>query len=310
MSNKVKIYMIIALSASLLLSACAVPTSAADSEKLRLCVTIYPLSYFADRIGGERVEIHQLIPAGAEPHDWEPTPGNIIMLENSDIFIYNGAGLEHWVSSVLPSVKSKTLTAVETAAGLDLLKMEGDCGDCGYRHQHGAADPHIWLSPRSATEQARAIKEALISVDIEGKSYYESNFRDISNQLYELDKLYSETLEPLQGKEIVVAHAAFGYLCRDYGLSQVAVQGFFPGADPGPADMARIIEYVRRSGIKIIFFESAESDKVARAIAAETGAEVRVLHPLETLSESQIAAGEDYFTIMRKNLGALEKALG
>lgn len=273
-----------------------------DEDRVQVGATIFPLADFAQRIGGERVEVHLMVPPGGDAHNWEPSPGDIVLMERLDILLYNGAGLEHWVDAVVPTLRNDALISVETTAGLRLL-----CAGCD---KHGAVDPHVWLSPHRAKEQARVIYYALIRADPEGKALYNANFRELADQFDALHNAFAEGIAPLPGRDIVVAHAAFGYLCMDFGLNQIAVQGFSPHAEPTPAGLAQVIRQTRALNINTIFFETGASDKVAQAIARETGARTAVLHPLETLTPAEIAAGECYFSIMYRNLEALKLALG
>lgn len=274
-----------------------------EGEGLVVCTTVYPLWEFAGQIAGERAEVVLLTPDGGELHDWEPTPADMVILENCNLLVYNGAGLEHWTDAALSSVQGGELAGVDTSAGLELLEGEAHV-------DHGPErDPHVWLSPANAAVQARAIRDGLIGVDPQGEAAYTSNCDVLLQRLEQLDQQFRTALEPLPGRDIVVAHAAFGYLCRDYGLNQIAVQGFSPDGEPDPAAIARVIDLVREHRINVIFFEEQASGKVAQIIANEVGVGVDALNPLETLTAEQKEAGEDYFSVMESNLEALVAAL-
>jgi len=272
-------------------------------DSLLVCTSIYPIYDFACKIAGDRAEVRPVMPLGAEPHDWEPTPSDIAALGSAEVFVYNGAGMEHWVDAVLEAVDTEAMLVVEASAEVPGLSAED------HGHDHGDADPHVWLSPQNAKLQMQAIQRAMSEADPQNTGYYKQNYEHWAQELDALDAQFRETLEPLPGKEIVVAHQAFGYLCREYGLTQVAVRGFSPDAEPDPAQMAQVITWAAGHGIKVIFFEQAASPRVAQAIAREIGAETAVLSPLESLSEEQLEAGADYFSVMRENLSALERAL-
>ncbi|WRS27248.1 metal ABC transporter substrate-binding protein [Oscillospiraceae bacterium MB08-C2-2] len=280
-----------------------------QSDKLSVCVSFYPMYDFAAKIGGEHVSLTNLVPAGTEPHDWEPRPADIAALEKADVFIYNGAGMEHWVDGVLDALSTEKLVIVETSHGLTQATEQKDEHSDEEEDDHGGLDPHVWLDPVLVKEQAVAIRDAFVKADPEHQADYESNYQTFVGQLDELDQEFRKTLEPLPGKDIVVAHAAFGYLCRRYGLNQVAAEGFSPDSEPGPAQLSKLISYAREHQIRVIFFEELTSPKVAEVIAREIGAETAVLNPLEGLTPEQEAAGEDYFSVMRRNLEALKLAL-
>ena len=179
----------------------------------------------------------------------------------------------------------------------------------GADHHHGDFDPHVWLDPENAKTEMETIKDALAEADPANAQTYQANFDKYAAELDALDKEYSDTLSPLPNRTIVVAHEAFGYLCDAYGLTQVGIEGLSPDSEPDPGRMAEVIDFVREHSISTIFFEELVSPKVAEAIASETGAQAKMLSPLEGLSDEQAAAGADYFSVMHDNLAALMEAL-
>ncbi len=283
---------------------------AGDGDKLTVYASFYQMADFAEKIGGDKVALTTLVPAGTEPHDWEPAAADLAGLEKADVLVYNGAGMEHWVEQVLSSVSNKKLLAVEAARGIALLPgvheedEEAESGEA-----EAAYDPHVWLSPKNAKAMLNNIKDALAQADPNNKAYYQENCDRFTAELDKLDKEFSDTLAPLPNKDVVVAHQAFGYLCAEYGLNQVAIEGLSPDSEPDPARIAEIIDFVKQNQVKVIFFEELVSPKVAQTVADATGASTDVLNPLEGLTDEQLAAGEDYFSIMRKNLQALQSAL-
>ncbi len=287
--------------------------SSSGEGKLSVYTSFYAMSDFAGKIGGEKIKLVNLVPAGAEPHDWEPTTTDIAGLENADVFIYSGAGFEHWVDSVLASLGNDELVVVEASKDVELLSGEEhdhDENEAHEEHDHGEYDPHVWLSPINAKVQMQAIEGALSKADPENEQYYKDNLEKYLAQLDELDKEFSDTLSKLAKKDVIVAHQAFGYLCHEYGLNQVAIEGLSPDSEPTPARMAEIIDFAKEYDIKVIFFEELVDPKVAKTIANQLeGATTMVLNPLEGLTSEQLKSGEDYFSIMRKNLSALEIAL-
>ena len=287
-----------------------------EKGKLSVYASFYPMYDFAQKVGGDRVEVHNMVPPGTEPHDWEPAPSDIANLEDADVFVYNGAGMEHWVDKVLASLGNKELVAVEASKGLALLEghdeHEGEeehAGEVEEEHEGEEHDPHVWLSPKNAKQEMANIKEALVKADPANKDYYEQNYQKYAAEFDALDKEFREALSPLPDKDIIVSHQAFGYLCADYGLNQVAIEGLSPDSEPDPARMAEIIDFTKEHQVKVIFFEELVSPKVAQAVADATAAETEVLNPLEGLNDEQQAAGEDYFSIMRQNLEVLKIAL-
>lgn len=283
-------------------------TEGQDSgRKISVYTSFYVMYDFTRKIGGDRINVTNLVPAGTEPHDWEPSPGDMANIEKADVLIYNGAGMETWIDQVINSINNKKMIKVEAAQGLKLQENSGETGtgssgDLAY-------DPHVWLDPMLAKQEMEAIKNALATADPGNKDFYEKNYADNSRKLTELDREYKTAVAEFSRKDIVVAHQAFGYLCHAYGLNQVAIEGLAADSEPSPARMAEIIKYAKANNLRYIFFEELVSPKVAETIAKETGASTAVLNPLEGLTESDINAGKEYFSVMRDNLSVLREAL-
>lgn len=283
---------------------------AEEKGGLSVVASFYPMADFARKVGGERVEVYTLVPAGAEPHDWEPSPADIVRLEKAQVFVYSGAGMEHWAEDVVSSLGNKSLVVVEASRGIALHadadhedEAEADGSDTG------DGDPHVWLDPENAKAQMAVIRDGLIQADPDGKGVYDANYEKYALELDALDAEFREGLKDLARRDIVVAHAAYGYLCDAYDLQQVAIEGLSPDSEPSPARVAEIIDFARAHDVRVIFFESLVNPKIAESIAAQVGARTDVLSPLEGLTDDEAAAGEDYFSVMRKNLAALKAAL-
>lgn len=291
------------------------PKREEEEGKILVYASFYTVYDFAQKIGGDRAQVVCLMKPGTEPHDWEPTPQDRAGLEEADVFVYNGAGIDGWAESLLSGLDRKGLKIVKTTADVQLLQYgvdsvtqsTGDEEDHG--HSHGENDPHTWLSPENARLELRAVADGLIVADPDNAAYYEGNYSLWAAECEKLDEAYRQGLKLLTQRSIVVSHAAYGYLCNAYGLEQVAVQGFSPDAEPSPKKMAEVIDFINENGIKAIFFEEAASPAVAEAVSRETGVEVLVLNPVESLSRERQEAGEDYFSVMEQNLETLLSAL-
>ncbi len=277
-------------------------------KKLEVYTSFYPLYDFAVKVGGDKVHITNLVPAGTEPHDWEPATTDILSLEKGDILIYNGVGMEHWIDQVTSSLENDSLILVEASQGLTLLEGEEEEGE-SESSEETASDPHVWLSIKNAKKEMETIKDAFVKADPDNAAYYEQNFNKYAADFDVLDSKFTNELSVLANKDIVVAHQAFAYLCADYGLNQIAIEGLAADSEPDAKRMAEIVDFAKSRNIKTIFFEELVSPKVAETIASEIGAKTDVLNPLEGLTQEQINAGEDYLSIMDKNLEALVNAL-
>lgn len=262
--------------------------------KLTVCTTLYPYQFFAEQIGGSRVAVHNLVPPGAEPHDFEPSPKDVVKLSEADVFVYNGAGFERWIDEVLDAVDTSNMVIVQAAEHVRLLPN----------------DPHVWLDPLRAKAIAQAIRDALIQADPEGKAIYEGNYQKLAAELDRLHAEYEAAVKQAPRKEIIVSHSAYGYLADRYGLKQIAIAGLAPSDEPSQKDLQAILAFAREHNVKYILFETLVSNKVAEAVREQLKAEALTLNPLEGLTKEERAKGKDYFDVMRENLAVLKKALG
>lgn len=283
-------------------------------DKINVVASFYPLYDLAQKVGGEHVHAVSATPSGVEPHDWEPKTKDITQIQKADLFVYQGAGLEGWVEELLKSKKQDAkVVPVEASAGLTLIKAEEEEGHEEHGehedHDHGEFDPHAWLSPANAKKMAETIKNGLVQVDAAHKTDYERNYQALALKLDQLDQKYKDAISKVSRKDIVVSHQAFAYLCRDYGLTQKAIMGLSPDAEPTAQDIKKINQFVKENQVKAIFFEELVSDKLAKTLANDLKIETLVLNPLEGLTDEQLKAGDDYFSIMEKNLQNLVKAL-
>ncbi len=271
-----------------------------DDGKLDVVASFYPMYDFAKKIGGDKVNVYNLVPAGTEPHDWEPSTKDIIRIENANVLVYNGAGLEHWTDDVLASISNKDLVVCEASKGIAL--HEGT-------DEHEGTDPHVWLSIKNAIIELSNIRDALKQADPDNSGYYDEQYQKWEKQFLLLDSEYRKELSSISRNDIVVSHEAFGYLASEYGLEQHGIEGIEPDSEPDPARLAKIEDYVKKNNVKTIFSEELVSKKVAQTIANATGANIEILNPIEGLTDEELEAGDDYLSIMKDNLNAILKAL-
>lgn len=260
------------------------------SDKIQITTSFYPLYFFATEIGGDKVQVTNITPAGAEPHDYEPTVSDIIKMEESKILILNGS-VEPWANKIRDDIKGKDVALVTTSE--DTIPL----------------DPHTWLSPKLAKSQVQKIAEALVKLNPENKSYYEENEKELIKKLSDLDSSYKTDLTNCDTRTFVTSHAAFSYLAKDFNLNQVAISGLSPDSEPSLKELATITNLVKANNIKYIFFESLVNPKLSETIAYETGATTLVLDPIEGLTRENLQKGANYFTLMNDNLKNLKVAL-
>lgn len=270
------------------------PAAEPASEKLQVAASFYPMAEFARAVGGDQVEVMTMVPDGAEPHDWEPSPRDLTRLGHARVFVYNGM-VEPWAQQALEALSERKILPVE--AGADLF------------NRGGVQDPHVWISPRRAIVEVRRITDALCEADERNADAYRKNAAAYLARLQELDTRLQKIAQASPKKVFVTAHAAFGHLAADYGLLQLSVAGISPEAEPTPADMQRLIATVKREGVRYIFFETLADPKIAELVATEAGVQTAVLDPLEGVDEAGRQAGLDYLKIMERNADNLALAL-
>ncbi|MFY0546273.1 metal ABC transporter substrate-binding protein [Brevibacillus sp. H7] len=286
------------------------PSEGGASQKLKVYTSIYPLEYVTERIGGEHVDVTNIVPAGVEPHDFEPTAKDIVALSQANLFVYNGSGFEVWVDKAVEGMDKSKTVIVNTTEGLELLKAEEDGHEeHADEHEHGEFDPHVWLDPTLLKAQAEKVKDALVQKDQAHSADYEKNYQQLASDLDQLDREFKEMVAKASTKEFMVSHSAFGYLAHRYGLEQIAISGISPADEPSPAEMKELVEHVKEHNIKYVLFETLVSPKVAEVIAREAGVQTATLNPLEGLTEEEAKSGMDYLSVMRANLETLRKAL-
>jgi zinc transport system substrate-binding protein len=247
----------------------------------------YPLAWVADEVAADDVEVVNLTPPGAEPHDIELTAGDAERVRDADVVLFLGQGF-------MPALED----AVEGHDhAVDLLTGQNVRGDSDGQTR----DPHVWLDP---------IRLAVIAGTIADELGDPEAAADVVLRLEALHEEFRTGLARCERREIVTSHAAFGYLADAYGLRQIALSGLSPEAEPSPRALEDLVEEVREEGATTVFFESLVSPRLAETVAREAGVEAASLDPLEGLGEDDLAAGEDYISIMRANLEALRTALG
>lgn len=282
-----------------------------DSTKLQIVTSFYPMYDFTQNVAGDNAEVSVLMKAGTEPHDYEPSAKDIAKIADSDVFVYNSKEMETWVSSVLTNIDTKKTVVVDASQGIDLL--EGNHSDDeteaeheGHSHAH---DPHIWLDPVLAQKQVDTIKEGIIKADTKNKETYEKNALAYKEKLAALNEKFEMGLKNAENRTFVTQHAAFAYLANRYDLEQVAIAGLSPDQEPSPAKLAELNDFIKENNIKIIYFAETASPKIAKTVANETGAKLKVLSPIEGITQEEQEKGVDYIKVMEKNLEALEKAI-
>ncbi|WP_235162482.1 metal ABC transporter solute-binding protein, Zn/Mn family [Sediminibacillus sp. JSM 1682029] len=311
-------------------------------EKLTIYTTVFPLQDFAEKIGGDYVEVESILPAGADAHTFEPTSNTLVDIAESDAFIYIGAGMESYADTISEAVESEDVSLVEATDGVSLLasthehdhgeeaghdhdgeethdhehegeeagEQEGETAEAGEtEHDHGDYDPHVWLDPVRSIDLAENIKDSLVDLMPDHRQAFEDNYADLEKKLRELDQSFHQTVEKGKKREILVSHAAFGYWEDAYGLEQIAVSGLSTAQEPSQKQLESIIEESEEHDLQYILFEQNVTPRVAEVVQKEIGAETLRVHNLAVLTEEDVENQEDYFSLMEKNLDTIKTAI-
>lgn len=293
-----------AMALALLVASCTPNEPSNPSGSMTVVTAFYPVQEAAQRVGGEAVRVVNLTPPGAEPHDLELTPDGVEQIQSADVVLYLGGGFQPAVEDALLGAEGETET-VDLLAGLDTLPPPPEEAAEGL-----TADPHVWLAPALYAEMVGEVAEALAQAAPDTASVFRANASEFQTDIDELDRQYREGLGDCERDTIVTTHAAFGYLASTYGLTQEAISGVTPEAEPSPARLAELKDLVEREGITTIFTEELVSPRVAEALAEEAGVQTAVLSTIEGLTPEEDAAGAAYVSLMLDNLSTLEAALG
>lgn len=273
---------------ALVILAAAFPASA----KTTVFVSVLPQKYFTEQVGGERVEVSVLVERNRDPHTFEPLPAQMAALSQADGYISIGLPFE---DSLLPRIRQLNPSLRVFAADRGIEKITGKDEDHhghthehGHDHDHGGSDPHVWNGIREARTIAENTCAALAELDPEGAEYFG---RNLGNFLERLDALDAELRELFRGREgaaFLVFHPAWGYLAREYGLEEVAIE--VDGKEPKAAEMAAVITDAKRRGVKVVFVSPQFSERSAETIARSIGAAVETVNPLSEEWEENIRA--------------------
>lgn len=294
------ILLMITVLISLAFSGCAGAPEDTGEENNIIIATIVTIGDLTERIAGEKAEVISLIPPGASPHSFEPTPGDLEMVAKAGMFVKVGSGLEfelEWADKIIDI--NSGMKIVDCSRGIILISSDGgeeNGHDDHDDHEHGT-DPHIWLSPINAKTISQNIYKGLIEIDPENREYYKENLEKLLTQLGGLDARIRKILSGSQNRKILVFHPAWGYFAQEYGLEQIAVEE--EGKEPTIKNVESLIRQAMDEDIKVIFASPEFSTRNAQVISEEIGGEVILVSPLP----------RDYISDMEKIARAFEESM-
>jgi zinc transport system substrate-binding protein len=241
------------------------------SDKIGVVVTVQPQAEFVENVGGDMVKVTVMIPPGASPHTYEPTPSQMTEAARAKLYAKVGSGVEFEITYMDKiSALNKNMLVVDCSESIQLIASE-DPDEPGM-------DPHIWVSPRNARIMVQNICTGLIQVDPENKSYYEMNRDTYLNKLDELDKEISDKLADVQNRAFIVFHPSWGYFAKDYNLEQIAIE--VGGKEPSAQDIIHVIEEAEKRNIKVVFASPQFNPQSAEVIAKEIDGRVILIDNL------------------------------
>jgi len=281
---------------SLLLSAAGCggdePATQRQSDgRLRIVAGFYPLQYMSERLGAENAAVTNLTQGGAEPHDLELKPSQLAQISDAGLVVY----LSGFQPSVDEAVQLQAKHKAFDVAGVQSLQPGPEHGD----------DPHVWLDPIRFAAIVGSLAQRLATIDPGNADAIKVRAGQLQDELRRLDEEYTAGLQTCARREIVTSHAAFGYLAARYHLTQVPITGLDPEEEPSPQRVSEVAALAKAKGVTTIFFEALVSPKLSETVAKEIGAKAAVLDPIEGVEE-----GDDYVSVMVRNLVALRDALG
>ena len=292
-----------------LLSACQ--TTVQVEDKPQIMVSLFPQYDIIRQIAQDKVDVELFLPAGSEPHSYEPSASTLMKIVEADLFVYSSDELEPWVKRLVEGNASKDLIVLDASNGITLL--EADHGHEGEDEDEEelAFDPHYWLDPQNMIIMSESIRDALIEIDPENEAFYIENANSYIASLKELDSNWQDLFDRAQLNQIIYGgHFAFGYLSHRFGLEILSpYSGYAPDAEPSAQALAGLMDVLAEKEINVIFYEELIDPRVARIIAEQAKVKIEVLHGAHNLNAEEMQAAWTYVSIMEDNIEKLKEAL-
>lgn len=314
MKNKITAILLAVL--MLMLCGCSY-TAPKKSDRLSVVCSIFAPYDFARRIAGDRAEVKMLLPTGVESHSYEPTPRDIIELENSDIFFYVSEHTETWVTQITDAVENESVKKIDIADELGIVINDHD-HDHGHHHgeehdehDESETDEHIWTNLETATKMIDCIAKEMGEADTDNADYYSENAKAYSAEILKLRDDFSRLVKSSKRREIVSgSRFAMKNFTREFGIEfTAAFDSCVDNTEPSASVMAQIIDKINADNLPVVFYEELTEPKIARAVSIETGAKMLLLHSCHNVSSDEMKRGETYLSLMRQNYRNLKEAL-
>ena len=300
-----------------------------ENEKSVIYTSFFPIYNLAKQIAGDKFEVRSFTNLKTESHGFEPSAKEIAELSNAKLMFTNGAGMEEWEEKVK---ESTDVEFVNTSESIDLIKAteedhedhdhahEEDHEDAdhdhedhdheeGHHHHHGEYDPHTWLDPANGKAQAKVIADKLSEIDPANKDYYMANYEKIASELDEITNEYKDKFANVENNKFIVPHQAFGYVAREFNLEQIPLNSLTSTGEAGSKVLKEVSDMAKDEKIKTVFYEMGGSDKAAKTLADEIGAEAKPISTLEFATDEELDTNKTYQEMTKENLEAIYQSL-
>jgi zinc transport system substrate-binding protein len=278
-------------------------TPPSSDATLKVLATFYPLYDFAKNVGGDKVTVSILVPETVDVHDFDPTPSSIASVARANVLIFNGAGLEPWISSVVKAADNPNLTLVDSSAGIQLMQVSPQ-----FQSNRQTYDPHFWLNPVLVKQQVNNILNGLIEADPSDSQYFTQNALSYQSKLDNLNAQIITATTNVKTRYFVTFHESFAYFAKEYDLTQIPVVG--PSQEePTANDIQNVINAINEHHLLYVGYESLENPAVPESVGSQTNATLILMNPIEGLTADDKAAGKDYLILMQENLSNIVLAL-
>nr|WP_302119616.1 metal ABC transporter substrate-binding protein [uncultured Ruminococcus sp.] len=308
------------------ISGCGKTEKVQNSDgKISIVTTIFPYYDFVRQLAGDKADVRLLLSPGSDPHSYEPTPSDIVAIENCDLFIYNGGESDEWVDGVLSSIENKNVKVMKMMEYVTLRHEQSmdhnhehaehedmDDNDEGHDHEEGEEyDEHIWTSIRNAERMSASIADVLISVDSKNSDYYNEKKADYISSLDSLDKKFTEVANNKKRDTLVFGDRfPFLYFVSDYDLGyECAFPGCSHETEPSTAVVSHLIDFTRENNIPVVFYLELSSGKIAQIISEDSSAKTMQFSSCHNVTKEDFENGATYISVMEQNLEALKEAL-
>ncbi|MEN3821522.1 zinc ABC transporter substrate-binding protein [Staphylococcus xylosus] len=283
-----------------------------SKNKLKIYTTVFAFQSFTEQIGSKYVDVESIYPPGADMHTFEPTQKKMVNIAKGDLFIYSNQEMDPVAKKIAGSINNKDLKLALAANFTHddlVVNHEHEHEHEGHEHEEGSEDPHVWLDPVLNKKMVKSIKDDLAKKDPQHKDYYENNYKQVVNDLDNINQRLTQVTEHPKRDTVVISHDSIGYLANRYGFKQEGVSGM-NNEEPSQRDLMDIVNNIKQTKQPYVLYEQNISSKVTDVIQKESNSTPLSFHNMATLSKEESKEGNiTYQSLMKRNIKSLDKAL-